>query len=133
MPTFFFTKTSSKIYYGAKNLFCMFECLKTLARDHYKLLVPIVLNNSYFWHPENLLLAMLVDDDQIIRKLAVNKIVAARNSPNDDGVRVFRKLKRHQIDENVTAYHQIIKWQTVKVAAPLILGSVSNPMLYQIL
>lgn len=131
VPTFFLTKTHSKIYHGAQNLFCLFEGLKQMTHEHYELLLPIVLNNSYFWHPENLLLAMLVDDDQVIRKLAVETIVAARNSPIHDGVRVFRKLKRSQINEDATAYHQIIKWQTVEVTSPPILESVSNSMLFR--
>lgn len=65
-PVFFAVKLRSKIYDGAKHLFDMFKGIKSMSRPHYELLLPVVLNNSYFWHPENLLLGKFI-------KLLLNK------------------------------------------------------------
>ena len=43
-----------------------------------KICAKVVQNNAYFAHPENVLPAMLEDQDETIRRKAVNKIIEVR-------------------------------------------------------
>lgn len=114
-PVFFSVKCLPKIYDGAKHLFLMFQGLKKLSRPQYDLLFPVVLNNSYFWHSENLLLAMLVDEDINIRRDAVQKIVRARQeATQNDSVRVFTKIDRNIVNENAQEYHEVLHWHRIQ-------------------
>ena len=48
-----------------------------------KIGLDVLQRNGYFAHPENVLVAMLEDDNEDLRRLAVNKIFAIRSKiPN---------------------------------------------------
>jgi len=58
--------------------------------DELKAIVePVIQRNSYFAHPENLLLSMMTDDRPHIHELALRRILKARDQPKRKGVRQF--------------------------------------------
>lgn len=56
---------------------------------------------------------MLVDDNSSVRRDAVQKIIVARNEQRSSNVRVFKKLKRHNIHEDATVYYEVLLWHTL--------------------
>lgn len=76
----------------------------------------MIQRNGYFSHPENILLAMLGDENRNVRDVALNEILKARKSSLPT-VRVFKVPK---INMNATNYVEIIDWQNTKITEPLI-------------
>lgn len=70
--------------------------------------------NAYFAHPENLLVAMLVDSRKNIRELAVRRIQNARKRVTKE-VRAFRVPS---INFNAEDYLELIHWQSCDVTEP---------------
>lgn len=52
---------------------------------------------------------MLVDEQQEVREKAINLIISARNTMEDDVPRRFVKPTREQIDENANQYWEILR------------------------
>ena len=79
-PTWFDIKQKNYITHGSRHFFNLVKRNLEFAFDE---IVPIVKkvinNNSYFAHPENVLLAMLGDEDASIRFRAVDKVLSIRN------------------------------------------------------
>lgn len=78
-PAHFEIKYRSSIVFGPIHLFNVIERIQFLNREakqkkYYTTLVEAIQRNGFFAHPENLLLAMLNDDNQQIRQQAWQKI-----------------------------------------------------------
>nr|CAH7731779.1 unnamed protein product [Callosobruchus chinensis] len=74
----------------------------------------IIERNSYFAQPENVLLAMLTDPREHIRRLAVNRIKKARTNTSKE-LRVFKAPK---LNFDADDYIDIIDWQNINVTEP---------------
>lgn len=68
----------------------------------------IIQINGYFAHPENLLLAMLGDQQLHVRELALRHILKSRSM----SVSAIRKFRVPKINFNANDYIEIIEWQT---------------------
>ena len=80
-PSWFEIKRKHTIVDGAKNFFNIVNRVTKLPNAQIRTVALNVLQrNAYFAHPENVLLGMLGDNDENLRRLAVNKIAALRNS-----------------------------------------------------
>lgn len=95
-PMWFSIKSEDSIAMGPKHLFKYIQ----LIREHTEktiqdIVFPVIERNSYFAHPENVLLAMLVDENGTIRKQAVTTILKTRALPdeNNNTNRIFNKPK----------------------------------------
>ena len=78
-PSWFEIKTQNKITDGPINFFHIVQRVMKFSNKNVREIATMVLHrNAYFAHHENLLLAMLGDDDQNIRLLAINKILSIR-------------------------------------------------------
>ena len=63
---------------GAKHLFHMMQLILTQPEEIQDIARRVVQNNAFYAHPENILVAMLEDEDKTIRKEALDKITAVR-------------------------------------------------------
>lgn len=79
--------------------------------------------NAFSLHPENLLVAMLFDERQDIRQLAVTRILHARANKDASNVRQFHIP---ELNTTATDYVDVIDWNTVKVTPPPLLKNLSN-------
>lgn len=78
---------------GPKLIFNYIKCVRENFSNSIKRVVfKVVQRNSYFAHPENIILTMLTDENQEVREHAVNTILAARISAKT-GIRKFFKQK----------------------------------------
>ena len=56
---------------GARNIWYLMSLLKDVDQKHARLMECVLTNNSYYAHPENILLAMLVDSRKETREFEV--------------------------------------------------------------
>ena len=83
--TWFDIKRDLAVEYGPKHQYNMIVRTQTLEDEDSKTIVfERIQHNVFFFHPENLLLAMICDDSPIIRKLGWKRIQKARMSRKDN-------------------------------------------------
>ena len=88
VPMWFEIKCQPSIKDASKNLWKSISLSAYLKEDLAKCIQKVIQNNAYFAHPENLL-AMLCDEKQKIRKLAVSRMISARKSTGKSILRKF--------------------------------------------
>lgn len=69
--------------------------------------------NSYFGHPENVLVAMLVDSNQEVREEAVNAILDKRQK-SSDVEQPIRKFIKPKLNFNASSYHEMADIQSIE-------------------
>ena len=81
----FAIRQSSSCDFGSRNLFRSIELLRQRTQATVR---PVIQRNGYWAHPEQLLLAMVADDDGVVREQAIHHISAAREKLTEE-LRVF--------------------------------------------
>ena len=71
IPNFFNVKQNSHCRQGAINLFRMMELSRDLVTGSKRTVERVLQDNSYWAHPENILIAMLGDEREVVRRRAV--------------------------------------------------------------
>ena len=85
-------KFRSLIKYGARHIYNLIKYTHSLDNpDTTYTVEPFIKRNGYFLHSENLLLAMLADENSTIRNLAISRIQRAREI-GEITLRQFRVL-----------------------------------------
>lgn len=90
---------------------------------------PVLIRNSYFAHPENLLLSMITDSQKHIRELAARRILKARQVKNNSVLRMFKVPK---VNLNACSYIDLIDWQQ-NIYEPPILMNISDEQLQDLI
>lgn len=114
LPSWFWIKINPSFTNGAKHVHRLLTfARKSLSSDTWTIVCEKIYNNSYFLHSENVLLAMITDDDRNIRRRAYDLIIKARQ--RDQGkvvqnVRVFRKPSKTDINECADHYSNVLDW-----------------------
>jgi len=90
---------------------------------------PIISRNAYFAHLENLLLAMISDEQSHIRTLGLRRIMKARSmKPSGNGTTI-RQFKMPELNFNANDYSEIIDWQKCSLTEPPITVEISDEAL----
>ena len=85
---------------------------------------PVIERNAFFAHPENVLLAMVVDEREHIRELGYRRILKARQTvPKKKTVRNFVPPK---INFQASDYTEIINWNSCVLYPPPMLRDLSE-------
>ena len=71
IPNYFNIKKNSHCQSGAKNFFNIIELSKDLSPGSRETVERVLQDNAYWAHPENIVIAMLADDNEIIRRSGV--------------------------------------------------------------
>ena len=138
-PTWFEIKIKPSITLGAKHLFKLIQKIPQLRERSQPIVKAVVKNNAYFAHPENILLAMVYDENPAIRKLGWQRILKAKEAASrtsdckpTHGKRK-RKIRREiryftipTINFQANCYHDIIDWNTISVTVPPLLRGLSQ-------
>lgn len=126
-PAWFQIKCNPSCQNGAPNFFYFIQLYQHLDKQDQDIIKPVLKNNCYFAHPENILLAAVGDIDLDIRRFACGIILAARQiiDPISNTVRCFDKTT---IDLNFTAnsYLQLVDEIGFQHILPPLLCNVSN-------
>lgn len=113
-PNWFAIKTMPNCYNGAVIYHKFLTSTRYLPVYLKKIVDPVLRRNCYYAHPENILIAMLCDSRENVRKLAVERIVAAR-AKKPKKSRVFRVPP---INLSANDYTQMIDWEKVLITEP---------------
>src|SRR6218665_3877295 len=91
-PIWFEIKSKPSCTGGSRHLFHMIHYTRYLSTELNRIVDPVMQRNSYFAHPENLLIAMATDERPHIRPPALRRVLAARSSQNetDSTPRIFK-------------------------------------------
>lgn len=90
---------------------------------------PVIQRNAYFAHPENLLIAMLLDEQESIRKQAMNCILQCRKNNTKKGVRKFVVPK---LNFNAKHYTNLIDWNKTTITEPPLTKNLNYDQLMEI-
>ena len=101
----------------------MKQCLQLDECDR-KIVLPVLQNNKYFAHLENILLAALADADKNVQKEACHNIIECRSKRVLGGVRYFDKGKV-VINWSAESYFDMIDWTQCDVSDPPMLSHLS--------
>ena len=123
-PIWFSIKTHSSCKDGSRHLFKLIELTRYLPTTLKAVIDPVIQRNSYFAHPENLLLAMITDPQPQIRELAARRILKAR-SVTSKKLRLFQLPK---LNFNASKYYDLLYWQD-NITEPPLLKSVPEAKL----
>lgn len=83
-PMWFHIKCKPQCSNGAKHLWKTIQLSRYLPEHLRKIIDPVIERNAYYGHPESILLAMLSDERQYIRQIAVDQIIAARHDKGNN-------------------------------------------------
>ena len=86
LPGWFKFKCSPHIQSGAKNYFFLVELSRSpvMSKQDKIIAQRVLQDNSHWSHSENILISMLADDREEIRRKAVLRIMKARREHNPD-------------------------------------------------
>lgn len=92
VPMYFNVKFYNSVVYGSALLLKFIRWTRYLQPNLRNIVDGVIKNNSYYAHPENILLTMLFDDRKAIRDRAIKKILHYREKFYDPTkLRVYKK------------------------------------------
>ena len=106
----------------------MLSLYQKLNPDDQPVIAPVLLNNCYFCHPENILLAGVADEDFNVRKFSCDAIIKARVQRTSAEVRCFDK-KQVSVNLKATSYIDMVDWDRSHVTTPPLLDGINNEQL----
>jgi len=124
-PSWFHVKQHPSCVDGAKNFFFLMKRCYELGPEDWNIVEPVLQNNTYFAHPESIILAGVTDVDEDNRKFARAKLIEARLHLVRNDIRVFDK-SLVKLNFTALSYIDMIDWTTAVVTPPPLLSSTSN-------
>ena len=90
-PMWFDIKMHSSCKDGARHVYKMIMRSRYMSDSLKKIIDPVIERNSYFAHPENILIAMITDERRHMHQLGLRRILKARLNPGSGkSTREFR-------------------------------------------
>lgn len=127
-PMWFTIKCNPSCTNGAKYLWQTISLTRYLNEPLKKIIDRVIQRNGYFGHPENILIAMLADDREIIRKLAYQRILKSRA----ENTLELRTFKVPALNFDAKDYTDLITWQDCKITEPPLTSNLSDETLKEI-
>jgi len=126
-PMWFQIKIHHSCKDGAKHVFDTITKSRYLSDELKNVIDPVIQRNSYFGHPENILLTMITDDRKFVRELGLRRILIARKKNS----RNIRKFAIPNFNFEATEYYEMIDWQNWDQTEPPITKGISEETLKQ--
>lgn len=117
---------------GACNLYRSVELLRDLPHDVQKSVRPVLQRNAFWAHPEQVLLGMVTDGDESVRRRAVQRIREARQQELANDTGKVRRFELPAVKFDASVYTEIIDWDKVTVTQPPLLRQLSEEDLVRI-
>lgn len=112
----FLVKSQPQSIHGSRHIFKYIQRIRQLPVHIQNIIRPTIEHNSYYLHPENLLLAMISDPDPTIRLQGYEKIRTARSNPSAR-IREFH-VPKQEINFDCNVYTEIINWDNLQITEP---------------
>ncbi|KAF0705713.1 Uncharacterized protein FWK35_00035610 [Aphis craccivora] len=129
-PMWFYIKMNPSCTSGSKHLWKTIQFSRYLPDSLKQIIDPVIKRNAYFGSIENILICMLFDDREDIRKLAVTKIIEARKNNEEGTIRCFQIPL---LNFNANDYFELINWENNQVTEPPITSKIDQEILKQII
>ena len=117
VPMWFKIKRDSAFSSGAKHVFGLIRRINMLSETTRDIALSRIQGNAYFAHSENILIAMISDDEQHVRQLGWRRILKARSVFN--GVKGLRAFSIPKLIIDATVYFEMIEWSDAITEPPL--------------
>ncbi|CAH0550876.1 unnamed protein product [Brassicogethes aeneus] len=121
-PVWFDIKRCQLVKYGPKHIFNVVQTTRHLPDDIKRIIDPVIQRNTFFYHPENMLLAMIVDEREYLRELGYRRVLRAKS----EITKSVRTFMTPLINFEVTDYIKLIDWTKCKLSPPSILESLTT-------
>ena len=132
-PMWFNIKKRPLITDAPKHIFQQTKLLQLLPQNVVDIVKPTVTRSAYHAHPENLLISMLDDDDELVRRKAVSIIQDIRlKTPVPSTGRPVRPFKAPKLLYDADTYHDIIDWEKETLTEPPLTYNLSDDELVHI-
>lgn len=115
-PFWFLIKNQPQSIHGSRHLFKYILWIRQLPTYIQMIIRPTIEHNSYYFHPENILLAMITDPDQRVRFRAYETIRNARGDP-PASIREFH-VPKNEINFECDKYTEVINWENLQITEP---------------
>lgn len=150
-PSWFQIKFRNKITDGSKHFYNVVERVTKFPKKNVRdIALKVLQRNAFFAHHENVLLAMLGDGDESVRRLAVNKILSIRGEMDpylikndefdseshnlsktdeeldDASSSKIRRFRIPKINPNAKAYYQLSSLNVQEMQEPPALRDLKN-------
>ena len=124
-PAWFWIKSHPNVCEGAINFWYITKLLRDddVKEQHKEIMKKVLKNNSYFAHPENVLLSMLADSRKQCREKAIQQVTEARQVTSDE-VREFQLPQTLNLEAE--DYVNMVNWESEPITSPQILRNVTN-------
>lgn len=103
-PMWFLIKLKPHICDGPKHFFRIITETEYMPTELRNVVIGVAQRNAYFAHQENVILAMLGDENETVREMAVKSILAARRLKIPAKL---RKFKLPEINFNAQVYYEM--------------------------
>ena len=90
-----------------------------------EIVLPIIQRNGYFSQSENILQAMVNDENMIVRELGLRRVLRSRKLCKGPLTKI-RAFKVPKINFDADIYYEMIDWQNVEVTPPPLLHDFTN-------
>lgn len=117
-PFWFLVKSQPKAIYGSRHVFKYICWIRQLPMDVQAIVQLSIRINAYFFHPENILLSMITDEDPFIRADGYEKIDSARQEPPPTLRKFHMSRSKEIIKFGSVTYPQMIDWNQFKITEP---------------
>lgn len=124
-PVWFDIKRYPTVKDGPKHILKVIQTTRHLPENIKQVIDPVIQRNGFFCHPENMLLAMIVDERQHIRELGYRRILKARDQEPepDNGIRIF---KPPAINFEAKDYTELVDWTQCKLTPPPLISNMTT-------
>ena len=114
VPMWFQIKQHSCSRFGARNVHRSIELLSTLQEQTQSIVQKVIQRNSYWCHPEAVLLAMMCDLRKDVREQAVAVVKKCRQEANNK----LRVYELPIVNFSATTYYNMFDWNTTTCTEP---------------
>jgi len=97
---------------AARNFWEIIQSTRYLPQELKAIVDPVLQNNAFSLHPENLVLSMITDERPVVRELGLRKILKGRNRASA----VCNQVRRFQVPKinfGAKEYFEVIDWNEV--------------------
>lgn len=117
-PTWFEVKSQKSCTDGSKNLYNMIQRCRYLKGKVREVVEKSVQHNGFFAHHENILLAMLFDEEEQVREKAIDWIGEAEASVQP------RQFKVPKINFKAKGFVEMVDWSNTSITVPPLVSKV---------
>ena len=115
-PGWFRFRSNPHIQDGSKNFFYLIELSRSLEAQDRDITQNVLQYNAFWAHPENVTISMLADENEEVRRKAVNWIMKAREEFDDSSHP--RQFVLPEVNFDAVDYCHMINWEAVDCTEP---------------